>query len=111
MRADSAEILIRVRDLAVCRVFYRDILGFGVPLVDSNFLCSFSLGDGGRLTLESGRTPEEAPRAPWIFLPEDAEDVLDRLNLYGCDIRKTEAGGRSVWEVLDPEQNPVCLMD
>ena len=38
MLESGAEIWVRVTDLAVCRVFYRDVLGLGVPLVDSNFL-------------------------------------------------------------------------
>ena len=111
MLESGAEIWVRVTDLAVCRVFYRDILGLGVPLVDSNFLCIFQLGAGSFLTLEPGRNREEGPNAPWLFLPEDPEELLDRLYTYGCRIRKKSAAGRSLLEVLDPEQNPVYLTD
>ena len=95
MRKSGAEILLRVRNLSVCRAFYRDVLALGAPATDSSFLCRFALAPDTFLTL----------------VPRDPELVRDNLNAYGYRIREIETAGRFAQEVLDPEQNPVHLME
>lgn len=111
MRKSGAEILLRVRNLSVCRAFYRDVLALGAPATDGSFLCRFALAPDTFLTLVPIAESETAANAPWIFRPGDPELVRYNLNAYGYRIREIETAGRFAQEVLDPEQNPVHLME
>ena len=72
MRKSGAEILLRVRNLSVCRAFYRDVLALGAPATDSSFLCRFALAPDTFLTLVPIAESETAANAPWIFRPGSA---------------------------------------
>ena len=111
MRKSGAEILVRVRNLSVCRAFYRNVLALGAPATDSSFLCRFALAPDAFLTLVPVAENENAVNAPWILCPDDPELVRDNLSAYGYRIREIESAGRPALEVLDPEQNPVHLME
>ena len=37
-------VVVRVRNLELCRAFYRDVLDLWTPLLDSNFWVEFRLG-------------------------------------------------------------------
>ncbi len=111
MRQSGAEILVRIRNLSVCRAFYRDVLALGAPSTDSNFLCRFSLGRNVFLTLEPVAGDEAISNAPWLFQPDDPELVLDNLSSYGYRTREITVAERSALEILDPEQNPVYLVE
>ena len=79
-------VIIKVNDLNQCRMFYRDILGFGEPLLDSSFAVCFKLADNMLLTLKKnqGTFLEHASAATgWFFECEDIETLSQRLQDSG----------------------------
>ncbi len=108
-------IAVKVRNLDLCRAFYRDVLDLGSPQLDSNFWVEFKLGEGASLTLERILEDEELPdpvgRISWLFKTEELESVLARLRKFGYE-PKHEAQDRigvKVYEFRDPEGNPFLV--
>lgn len=112
MRKKSFGIVIKVKNLTVCKAFYRDVLGLGDPVLDSNFRVEFQLGDSFCLTLEKmpfdAVLPPAFGRIAWLF-NADAEMVRSRLEAYGYavpDLPDTEKQGEVFCRFADPEGNP-----
>lgn len=106
------EIVIRVRDLDACRIFYRDVLELGDPVSDSGFNSSFALNDGLMLTLEKNDAPflEHASNATlWRFAVSDFEKFRKHLADAGCELAEDPCGGS--WRGCDPEGNMFLVRD
>ena len=106
------EIVIRVRDLDACRIFYRDVLELGEPVSDSGFSSSFALNDGVMLTLEKNDAPflEHASNATlWRFAVADFEKFRKHLADAGCELVEDPCGGS--WRGSDPEGNMFLVRD
>ena len=112
MKKKHFGIVIKVKNLTTCKVFYRDVLGLGDPVLDSNFRVEFQINDSFCLILE--KTPYEAvlPRASgrisWLF-DTDAGTIRDRLKAYGYavpELPETEQKGEAFCRFADPEGNP-----
>lgn len=115
MRSAKFGIVLRVRDLAKCRVFYRDILELGNPVIDSNFQCVFTVGRESSLSLEAVCPEDPLPaaesRIALLMIFEDSESVIERLESSGYPALNqvdgdSEAG---VLEFHDPEGNPFYI--
>ena len=103
-------ILIKVNDLSVCRVFYRDLLELGEPVFDSSFLTVFRLTDTVSLTLElsDAKYLERASSSTlWSFTCADPEALRKRLEDAGYSVRldKNRRDGGSCLRGSDPEGN------
>ena len=106
------EIVIRVRDLDGCRIFYRDVLELGDPVSDSGFSSTFALNDGLMLTLEKNDAPflEHASNATlWRFAVADFEKFRKHLADAGCELVEDPSGGS--WRGSDPEGNMFLVRD
>ena len=57
MKKDFVEIVVRVNDLDACRIFYREVLQLGDPVLDSGFIASFGISGSVMLTLEKTDAP------------------------------------------------------
>ena len=112
MKNSVCEIVIRVRDLDGCRIFYRDVLRLGDPVSDSGFNSTFVLNDGAMLTLEKSDAPflEHASAATvWRFAVDDFREFKARLADCGCDLVEDPCGGS--WRGSDPEGNVFLVRD
>ena len=111
MRSAKFGIVLRVRDLTKCRAFYRDVLDLGNPVIDSNFQCVFAIGSETSLCLELDRSdtplPPQADRMALVLIPDDAENIVERLEVGGWAARnRTEGNSNSgVLKFHDPEGN------
>ncbi|OGV53643.1 MAG: hypothetical protein A2X49_06220 [Lentisphaerae bacterium GWF2_52_8] len=109
-------IIIKVENLDRCRSFYRDILGLGAPVLDSNFWVEFKLSGEVSLALEKAQSEEKMPisrgRISWICRVESLEEVINRLDQYGFQPLYEEESRLDfkMYVFCDPEGNPfyVC---
>ena len=86
MDNSTCGVIIKVSDLNQCRMFYRDILGFGEPLLDSSFAVCFKLEGNFMLTLKKnqGAFLEHASSATsWFFECDDIEALSQKLQDSG----------------------------
>ncbi len=112
MTKSVCEIVIRVRNLDVCRIFYRDVLQLGDPTSDSGFSSTFALNDGSMLTLEKSEAPfwEHASNATlWRFGVADFQKFRDHLAECGYELIEDPCGGS--WRGRDPEGNMFLVRD
>lgn len=106
MKNAFVEIVIRVNDLNACRIFYRETLQFGDPVVDGGFASSFQISDTTLLTLEKTEAPflEHASAATvWRFCTDDLAGLRERVYYAGGELVKDPCGG--FWRGVDPEGN------
>ena len=106
MKNSLCEIVIRVRDLNGCRIFYRDVLRLGDPVSDSGFSSSFKLNDTTILTLEKCDAPfleHSSGATSWRFSVDDLEEFAGHLTECSCELREDPCGG--AWRGCDPEGN------
>lgn len=107
MKKTHTELLVKVNHLGVCRHFYRDILGFGAPVFDSNFAVSFQICDHCFLTLEetaANYLEHDSNAMIWRFEVEDLELFRQRLEKAGYQLEQL-AGDTGCWRGSDPEGN------
>ena len=116
MKKKRFGIVIKVKNLTSCKAFYRDVLGLGDPVLDSNFRVEFQFGDTFCLTLEKSPfdavLPPASGRIAWLF-DADAETIRRRLNVYGYavpNLPDTEKKGETFCRFSDPEGNPFYVI-
>ncbi|MDD3885411.1 MAG: hypothetical protein PHI35_00885 [Victivallaceae bacterium] len=103
-------IVVKVNDLDGCRIFYRELLGLGEPVVDSSFVTVFEVREGFSLTLEkSAATWLDSKNSPIAlrFEIDDPEALRDRMEEAGYTIEFDEicrASG-ACFRGFDPEGN------
>ena len=104
-------VIIKTHNIDACRAFYRDILGLGAPVIDSNFWVEFKLQEDVALVLE--KIPEGEPvsaehgNTSWMLRLENLETVISRLKEHGYEPLKTDCErlGIKVNAFKDPEGN------
>ncbi len=114
MKIKRFGILIRVRDLVVCRAFYRDLLHLGEPVMDSTFAVEFALSGDVMLRLESNVSPalEHASSAvSWCLETDDPEKLFDELANTGYRVDAVQGQSESgfYFRGEDPEGNPFFI--
>ena len=112
-------VFIYVADPGGVRPFYEDLLGFGAPSVDVGDWIEYALPGGCAFALH--RTIPEAlegtiPQRNTMrcsFEVEGLDELCARLREAGVEfIRMPETGyGFRLAEVLDPEGNPIRLIE
>lgn len=113
MENNNFGIVIKVRNLTACKAFYRDILGLGDPVQDSNFRVEFRCGEAFSIFLEKNMW-DEPVRMPssgsisWFFNRGDAKIIQEKMRLYGFSgsswVVENKAG-KSLCRFTDPEGN------
>ncbi len=111
-------IIIKVENIDICRSFYRDVLGFGPPVMDSNFWIEFQTPEGFSLFLEKKKDTEKLPdtdwhgKISWLYKVNDIDKMIERLKSYGHEPVEDEEDqklGFRVYVFCDPEGNPFYL--
>lgn len=96
-KAVTFGVLIPVQELGKMKVFYRDILKLGDPVVDSNFWIEFTLPGNGLLILEqTSNTPKSKVKQgqSWLMAVDAFDDTVKRLD------------EQEVWRVRPPLEVP-----
>ena len=116
MKKKRFGIVIKVKNLTVCKAFYRDVLGLGEPVLDSNFRVEFQMEDTFCLTLEKAPfdavLPLASGRISWLF-DADAATIRNRLKAYGYavpNLPETDKKGETFCWFVDPEGNPFYVI-
>ena len=115
MQNNPHGIVVKVENLELCRVFYRDILSLGEPIIDSNFWVEFRIGEGVSLVLEkvdaSERLSVRKGRISWLYHVDDLNKTISLLKKHGTEplAEKEERIGYRVIKFSDPEGNPFYL--
>lgn len=110
--SSRAAIYVKVCDLDVCRMFYRDLLGLGEPSADSSFTTEFTVNDFLTLILVKCEAPylEHASAATsWLLECDDARAVWDRIAEADYHAAKTVMPQGNFYSVEDPEGNVILL--
>ncbi len=106
-------IVIKVKNLTACKAFYRDILGLGDPVEDSNFQVEFRCGETVSLFLVKNMW-DEPLRMPgsgsisWYFSWGNAKAIRDKMRIYGFSdngVIVENKAGKSFCRFTDPEGN------
>ena len=106
MKKIFVEIVVRVNDLDSCRIFYREVLQLGDPVLDSGFIASFKISGSAMLTLEKTDAPflEHAGAATtWRFTTSDLASLRERMLYGGYELKMDPSG--DFWRGTDPEGN------
>ena len=106
MKKNFVEIVVRVNDLDLCRIFYREVLQLGDPVLDSGFVASFRISGSALLTLEKTDAPflEHAGAATsWRFGVSDLKALRERMYYGGYELKQDPSG--DFWRGTDPEGN------
>jgi len=111
MNAKYLGLILRVNDLDMCRLFYRDLLELGEPVLDSTFAVVFRLTEHFTLTLEKSTAEylEHASAASSFALAvPDLEVFAEKLDSGGCtlDPEPVRIGIIEYRRGVDPEGNP-----
>ncbi len=111
MNAKYLGLILRVNDLDMCRLFYRDLLELGEPVFDSTFAVVFQLAENLTLTLEKSAAEylEHASAASsFAFAVPDLETFAEKLDSGGCPLsaEPIRVGIVEYRRGSDPEGNP-----
>ena len=119
MKKTAFSIVIKVKNLPVCKAFYRDILELGEPVLDSSFRVEFKIGDSFSLILE--KNPWDVPLPPvsgrmsWLFWVGNAEKIRQKMHACGYPVPRlahtTDQTDSAFFRFTDPEGNPFYISD
>jgi predicted enzyme related to lactoylglutathione lyase len=103
-------IIIKVKNIDICRSFYRDVLKLGEPVMDSSFWVEFQTPNGFTLALEKSAArflEHENSATAWICQVDNIEEARIRLRNHGfkVSIAKTLKMGETLFRCKDPENN------
>ena len=111
-------VIVKVKNLNVCRSFYRDMLNMGPPVMDSNFWVEFKINTSASLILEKAVTGEKLPegegRIAWMCAVDDIKETMLRLEENGykpITEKENEKIGVKVYKLYDPENNPFYICE
>jgi len=112
MKSNPHGVIVKVENLDICRSFYRDVLGLGNPVMDSNFWVEFRVDEKLSLFLEKIEDGEKLSikkgRISWMYHVENLEQMILKLNKEGCEPfqdNEQEKIGFKVAKFCDPEGN------
>ena len=114
-----ASFVLSVTDIAAQRKFYRDVVGLGEPVMNSNVWVEFRLDGGSSFCLEQA-APNKPPLPPqgrtqFLFFVDSLDEFEKRYRSQGPSdapegIRCEQTGIRAV-SYQDPEGNLFRVTD
>ncbi|MBO5923030.1 MAG: hypothetical protein J6Q81_00820 [Lentisphaeria bacterium] len=107
-------VLIRVANLDQQRIFYRELLMLGNPLVDSAFWVEFAAPDGTRIILEKSEAAyleHEVSATTLVLSTPHLEKIRTELALHNYPLSSDEKAhpGEVFYRGQDPEGNVFYL--
>lgn len=112
MKKRQFGVVIQVRDLDQARVFYRDVLGLGEPVLDSSFAVEFTLSDDFAVVLEKTEAvclnPAGAAQC-WMMRTGNLAELLGRLRSEEIRYYPANRPEADYIRVSDPEGNVILI--
>jgi len=115
MENNASSVIIKVKDIDICRSFYRNILNMGDPVVNSNFRVEFIMGNNATLLLlqESLHDIKPSKNTPCIEIKESISQLCARLDELECDYEfvshADKDADKDVYKMQDPENRLILL--
>ena len=114
-----ASFVLAVSDLPAQRAFYRDVVGLGDPVLNSNVWVEFDLGDGSSFCLEKASANLAAlppgGRTAFLFLVDSVDEFDRRYRERGFEGESVgiqcEHAGMHARQYPDPEGNLFRVTD
>ena len=111
--------VLNVSDLGAERAFYRDVVGLGDPVLNSNVWVEFDLGSGCSFCLEKtlpGKSPaQQNGRTSFLFVVDSVADFDKRYREHGFEGESVgipcEHLGMHARQYPDPEGNLFRVTD
>ena len=107
MENSASSVIIKVKDINICRSFYRNVLNMGNPIVNSNFRVEFIMAKHNTLALlyehdhEPIITDQETP--PLIELNENIDEICSRLDEIEYHYEFIDNEMKNSYRMRDPE--------
>ncbi|MCM8540084.1 MAG: VOC family protein [Lentisphaeraceae bacterium] len=115
MNDRSYGVIVSVSELDRARVFYRDTLGLGSPVVDSNHWIEFQLDNGLVLGLCSQTKADKLKGSAvmWVFYTTEYDAIKERLQKANVEPLRVSAPpvGLKSEVFADPEGNRFTLAE
>lgn len=107
-------VLIRVADLNMQRIFYRDFLHLGDPVVDSAFWVEFCAPDGSRIILEKSEAAylvHDVSATTLVLATPHLAEIRKELVSHNYPLTSEEKlhPGEAFYRGQDPEGNVFYL--
>ncbi|MCF6176506.1 MAG: VOC family protein [Victivallaceae bacterium] len=111
MENNASSVIIKVKDIDICRSFYRNILNMGNPVVNSNFRVEFIMGNHASLVLLQDKESEtaEPTTPPVIELNENIAEVCTRLDELECHYEFISNAEKATYKMCDPENRLIIF--
>ena len=111
MKNNASSVIIKVKDIDICRSFYRNILKMGDPVVDSNFRVEFIMGNSAVLLLlqDSLHELKESDDTPSIEIKESITQLCARLDELECNYEFVSHAEKDVYRMRDPENRLIMF--
>ena len=111
-------LVLQVADIAAERAFYRDVVGLGEPVMNSNVWVEFKLDGGTSFCLEQA-APNKPPLPPhsrteFLFFIDSLEEFEKRYRAQGGDVPEGVPCGQMGFhaeQYPDPEGNLFRVTD
>jgi catechol 2,3-dioxygenase-like lactoylglutathione lyase family enzyme len=113
-------LVLSVADIATERAFYRDVVGLGEPVMNSNVWVEFKLDGGTSFCLEQA-APTKAPvpphsRTEFLFFVDSLDEFEKRYRSFGFQSAQEEGvpceqTGFHAVQYPDPEGNLFRVTD
>ena len=111
----SYGVVINVDDLGRARHFYKEVIGLGAPVVDSNNWIEFQMPNGLILGLQhqAKASKEKAGSTLWVLFHDKYDEVKERLSSAEVKPLKVPAPplGMRAEVFADPEGNRFVLSE
>ncbi len=103
-------VIIKVNDIDLCRIFYRDVLNLGEPVVDSSFWVEFQMDNGFFLMLEKTAArflEHESSATSWTCRVSSVKKVREHFRRHGYKLNMDRRlhEGEILYRCQDPEKN------
>ena len=109
MKNNLFGVIIKVNDIDLCRNFYRDVLGLGDPVIDSNFGIEFRINDFFLILEKTDARflEHESSATSWSCRVDNVNEVHYRSRLHGyrLNMEKRLHEGETLYRCQDPEKN------
>ncbi len=109
MENSASSVIIKVKDINICRSFYRNVLNMGNPIVNSNFRVEFMMANHKTLVLlqeqehDHESTIIDQVDPPFIELDENVDKICARLDEIESHYEFINNETKNSYRMRDPE--------
>lgn len=111
MKNNASSVIIKVKDIDICRSFYRNIMNMGDPVVNSNFRVEFVMGNNANLILFLNHETDlkESTAVPCLELNETTAQTCARLDTLDYHYECVSQADKHIYRMRDPEDREIMF--